>query len=68
MRSNVNPKHRWGLVFWLVTLVTAMIACNLPTSGFQAFVAPSGQEGSPTPNWSATLEAAVPQIDWSTLG
>jgi LasA protease len=63
MRSNDNRKRRWALVLWVVILVTAMIGCNLPTSGFQAFVAPSGQAGSPTPNWSATLEAAVPPTE-----
>jgi LysM repeat protein len=36
-----------------------MISCNLPSQGLPAFVAPAGNT-SPTPDWAATLRAAVP--------
>jgi len=35
----------------------------MPTSGFPAFIAPSGLDKTPTPNWAATLEAAIPPAD-----
>ncbi len=63
MRSNANPKRPWVLALWLAVLVTGVIGCNLPISSFQALIAPSAQEGSPTPNWSATLEAAAPPTE-----
>ncbi len=40
-------------------IILVLISCNLPTQGLPAFIAPSGN-ASPTPNWAATLQAAVP--------
>ncbi len=68
MRSNANPKRPWVLALWLAVLVTGVIGCNLPISSFQALIAPSAQEGSPTPNWSATLEAAAPPTEIPDAG
>lgn len=42
----------------LVTLYTA--GCNMPIGALPAFMAPSDGERTPTPNWAATLEAAIP--------
>jgi LysM repeat protein len=39
-----------------------LISCNLPTQGLPAFIAPSGN-ASPTPDWAATLQAAVPPTE-----
>jgi len=43
--------------FSLILLV--LISCNLPTQGLPAFVAP-GRNATPTPDWAATLRAAIP--------
>ena len=43
--------------FSLIILV--LLSCNLPSQGLPAFIAPSGN-ASPTPDWAATLRAAIP--------
>ena len=45
------------LAFSLIILV--LISCNLPSQTLPAFIAPSGN-ASPTPDWAATLRAAIP--------
>lgn len=39
--------------------VLVLLACNLPSQSLPVFIAPSG-DGSPTPDWAATLQAAAP--------
>jgi murein DD-endopeptidase MepM/ murein hydrolase activator NlpD len=34
--------------------------CNFPNPGFEDLLGPKGIDGTPTPNWAATLEAAIP--------
>ncbi|MFH1635282.1 MAG: LysM peptidoglycan-binding domain-containing protein, partial [Chloroflexota bacterium] len=46
------------LPFALILL--ALASCNMPTSGLPVFIAPSEAEKAATPNWAATLEAAIP--------
>ncbi len=57
MPFNVDPKRAFICLFLLVTLA----GCNLPASSLPALFAPLDPEGTPTPNWAATLEAAVPR-------
>jgi hypothetical protein len=42
-----------------------LISCNLPSQGIPAFIAPASK-ASPTPNWAATLQAAVPVTETPT--
>ncbi len=51
-----NAKFRFLLMLSILMLLPG---CNLPNSGLP-FVAPSGLERTPTPDWAATLEAAIP--------
>ena len=43
-------------------IILVLMSCNLPSQGFSSFIAPSGN-ASPTPNWGATLQAAVPPTE-----
>ena len=43
-------------------ILLVLISCNLPSQGLPAFIAPSGN-ASPTPDWAATLQAAVPATE-----
>jgi hypothetical protein len=48
------------LALLLLVGLVCLSGCNLPNSNLPAFIAPAGMERSPTPNWAATLEAAIP--------
>jgi len=63
MLYNDNLVRRSTLFLLLTSLVIGLAGCNLPTGSIQSFIAPSGVNQSPTPNWSATLEAAIPPTE-----
>jgi LasA protease len=46
--------------FFLIILV--LMSCNMQSQGLISFIAPSGN-ASPTPDWAATLQAAVPPTE-----
>ena len=54
--STANVKRILPFVLILLTLAS----CNMPTSSLPAFIAPAGADKVATPNWAATLEAAIP--------
>jgi murein DD-endopeptidase MepM/ murein hydrolase activator NlpD len=49
----------------VLLIVLVLMSCNLPSQGFLAFIAPEGN-ATPTPNWAATLQAAVPVTETPT--
>jgi LysM repeat protein len=51
------------IITFLLFVTGALVGCNLPTTAIEAFIAPSDVNGTPTPNWSATLEAAIPPTE-----
>jgi len=58
-----KPKRYLALALFLVLGAGVLAGCNMPTIGLEAFISPSGIDGTPTPNWAATLEAAIPSTD-----
>ncbi|MCJ7703863.1 MAG: M23 family metallopeptidase [Anaerolineales bacterium] len=60
MQSKDNLKPKFSIFILFLAAVIWLAGCNMPTGGLPAFVAPSSVDRTPTPNWSATLEAAVP--------
>ena len=57
-----NDKRVSRFILILLSLLSTLYlsGCNLPIGSLQAFISPSGVKQSPTPNWAATLEAAIP--------
>ena len=51
------------LILFLLSGTGILAGCNMPITALEAFIAPSGVNGTPTPNWSATLEAAIPPTE-----
>jgi LasA protease len=64
MPSNANVKTALPFLFLFLLLT----GCNMPTSGLPAFIAPSGVDRTATPDWAATLEAAIPATESSASG
>jgi len=58
MLSKDNMKRLVPIIF--LVLVSS---CNFPTGQLPSFLSPSGIDPNPTPNWSATLEAAIPPTE-----
>ena len=57
-RGSVKRKTSTYIVFFVIILYGT--GCNLLPASFPAFLIPSDSERKPTPNWAATIEAAVP--------
>lgn len=55
-----NKRRRSLAVLWLLLAAVLAGGCNLPTGALQSLFAASQSDQTPTPNWKATLEAAVP--------
>jgi len=55
----VKRKTSTAIIIFVIILYGT--GCNLLPASFPAFLIPSDSERNPTPNWAATLEAAVPQ-------
>ena len=58
-----KPKRLVSIILFLLLGIGCLAGCNLPNTGLEAFLAPSGMNGTPTPNWAATLEAAIPPTE-----
>jgi LasA protease len=59
-----DKRKRCITILLFLALGTGFLAgCNFPAASFEALIAPSGINGTPTPNWAATLEAAIPPTE-----
>jgi hypothetical protein len=63
MLSSAKRKRCIAILLFFVFGTGFLAGCNFPNASFEALIAPSGIDGTPTPNWAATLEAAIPSTE-----
>jgi LysM repeat protein len=70
LKMQFNAKARRLIAIILLYSLTAMVlgGCNFPYANLPSFMASSGGERTPTPNWAATLEAAIPPTEGPDIG